>query len=148
MYRENFNTRLTHREFSDRQKQQKQNGKWNNNVGESSNRPKYSPYYVKLAPESPLRKSYDILHDESSYDSFHNYETGELVHLHCRQFFPSLSITEWKFPIITLFIHSFTEKSASGVFRSKQRETRLKSCLNMQSALQSLERKKLFITSS
>lgn len=32
---------------------------------------------VQLAPESPLRKSLEMQHDESSYDSFHNYETGE-----------------------------------------------------------------------
>jgi hypothetical protein len=31
----------------------------------------------KLAPESPLMKHHDVLHDDSSYDSFHNYETGE-----------------------------------------------------------------------
>lgn len=36
---------------------------------------------IKLAPESPLRKSSDILYDDSSYDSFHNYETGEFVAL-------------------------------------------------------------------
>lgn len=65
--------------ISDLQKLQKQNGKWNTNVGETSNRPKDLSYYVKLAPESPLRKSTDVLNDESSYDSFHNYETGELM---------------------------------------------------------------------
>lgn len=37
-------------------------------------------YVVKLAPESPhnTNLSYGIVnHDESSYDSFHNYETGK-----------------------------------------------------------------------
>lgn len=74
MLREKF----TLREISDHQKQQK-NGKWNGNVGESSNRSRGMEYTIyKLAPESPLMKHHDILHDDSSYDSFHNYETGEL----------------------------------------------------------------------
>jgi hypothetical protein len=61
--------------ISDLQRQQK-SGKWNGNVGEtSSRRMEYTIY--KLAPESPLMKHHDVLHDDSSYDSFHNYETGE-----------------------------------------------------------------------
>lgn len=64
----------THRDILD-QKHQKQNGKWNNNVGESSKG--LQSYYIKLAPESPRDRISDVQHDESSYDSFHNYETGE-----------------------------------------------------------------------
>ncbi|XP_070492764.1 dentin sialophosphoprotein-like [Chironomus tepperi] len=59
----------------DLKKQQHQkNGKWNN-VGESSNIHSRFSYFVKLAPESPLRQSLDMYNDESSYDSFHNQET-------------------------------------------------------------------------
>lgn len=57
------------------QKKDGVNGKWNQKDGESSHR--YKPYLVKLAPESPLLKSSDVFHDDNSYDSFHNYETGE-----------------------------------------------------------------------
>lgn len=68
------------RTISDVQKQKKQNGKWNNNVGEPSTNRRLPMWNVfELAPESPLRKSLEVPHDESSYDSFHNYETGELV---------------------------------------------------------------------
>ena len=67
MFRENLHSR----EFLDVQKLQK-SGKWNGN-GEPSD---FTVY--KLAPESPLMKGHEVHHDESSYDSFHNYETGEL----------------------------------------------------------------------
>lgn len=46
-------------------------------MGEEPSTMKYA--FIKLAPESPLRKSSDVLHDDSSYDSFHNYETGEFL---------------------------------------------------------------------
>lgn len=87
MYRENLINlsyySITHREFFllDFKKQSQQNGKWNNNVGESSAtnfRSMLSSYIVKLAPESPCNRSYEHhAHDESSYDSFHNWETGK-----------------------------------------------------------------------
>lgn len=63
--------------FVDLKKQQQQkNGKWNN-VGESSNLQSRVSYFVKLAPESPNHKPVEMYNDESSYDSFHNWETGK-----------------------------------------------------------------------
>lgn len=67
--------------IADFEQNPKKNGKWNNNVGESSipedrSQRSATTYFVKLAPESPLRKSVELLHDDNSYDSFHNYETG------------------------------------------------------------------------
>lgn len=71
VFREN---NLHSREILDVQKQQK-SGKWNGNGEPSNRRTEYTVY--KLAPESPLMKHHEVHHDESSYDSFHNYETGE-----------------------------------------------------------------------
>jgi hypothetical protein len=94
------------REFQiDVQRQQKQqNGKWNNIGGESSNRRSSTTlaYYVKLAPESPLGKShYELCHDESSYDSFHNWETGK----------------QWKFPNISNnSSHVLKSNASSSIF--------------------------------
>lgn len=35
---------------------------------------------IMLAPESPhISKNFDDIYDESTYDSFHNFETGELI---------------------------------------------------------------------
>lgn len=54
-------------------KNRSKHGKWNHNDGETSNRRSAAkPFYYKLAPETPLPASLD----ESSYDSFHNLETG------------------------------------------------------------------------
>lgn len=79
MYREKI--LITHRDIFPDLKKQPKCGKWTN-VGESSTTNFCSnmfSYVVKLAPESPHNnKSYGIVnHDESSYDSFHNYETGK-----------------------------------------------------------------------
>lgn len=68
----NWGNFLTHREFLDHKCK---NGKWNHHVGETR-RSAIKPYFVKLAPESPPGKT-NVICDESSYDSFHNYETGE-----------------------------------------------------------------------
>jgi hypothetical protein len=59
-------------------KNQQKSGKWNN--GESSNLQSTFPYIIKLAPESPTNKPIEA-HDESSYDSFHNWETGKSLSL-------------------------------------------------------------------
>lgn len=67
-------TDLSQFKFLDYRKNKSKCGKWNHNVGESSNRRSArKPYfYYRLAPETPL----PALFDESSYDSLHNYETG------------------------------------------------------------------------
>lgn len=79
MYREKFgNVSNIVKIISDLQKLQKNNGKWNSGESSTNFRSNMFSYVVKLAPESPGNKSYDIFnHDESSYDSFHNWETGK-----------------------------------------------------------------------
>lgn len=125
-----------HREFSERQKHQKQNGKWTNNVGESSERRTDARYFVQLAPESPLRKSSDVLYDDSSYDSFHNYETGKLfpynLYRSSNGNFQSrmsrLSPCSYRRASRKVQAAVFHFKNKSGTMRNQ------KSCLNMQSA--------------